>query len=82
MSDPFLQLNGAQLMARLDALAKVSETPDALTRLYLTPAHAQGIALVGRWMREAGMTTRVDGTGSLRGTYKAALPDAPILVLG
>jgi len=82
MSDPFFQLEGTQLMARIDALAKVSETPDALTRLYLTPAHAEGVALVGRWMREAGMTARIDGTGSLRGTYKAATPDAPILVLG
>eukprot|EP01037_Dinobryon_pediforme_P007672 gene7673-7733_t len=69
-------------MARIDALNKVSETSDNLTRLYLTPAHAQGVALVGRWMREAGMTTRVDGAGSLRGTYKAATPDAPVLVLG
>jgi len=82
MNDPFFQLNGTQLMARIDALAKVSEVPDALTRIYLTPAHKQGVALVESWMREAGMLTRVDGTGSLRGTYKAATPDAPVLVLG
>ena len=76
------QLSGQALEARINALAKLSENPDNLTRIYLTNTHAQAIALVGRWMREAGMTTRVDGTGSLRGFYPCADPQAKTLVLG
>jgi len=43
-----------RVMARADALAAISETPDALTRVYLSTQHLQANQLVGEWMRQAG----------------------------
>lgn len=39
-----------RVMARADALAAISETPDALTRVYLSAQHLQANQLVGQWM--------------------------------
>ena len=36
-----------RVMARADALAAISETPDALTRVYLSAQHLQANQLVG-----------------------------------
>ncbi|VFS18218.1 Uncharacterised protein [Serratia liquefaciens] len=40
-------------MARADRLAALSETADALTRVYLSPEHLQANQLVGQWMQAA-----------------------------
>lgn len=69
-------------MQRLDALAEISESPDMLTRRYLTRQHAAANALVRGWMRQAGMTTRMDDAGNIIGRYEAARPGASALVLG
>lgn len=75
-------LSGERLMTRIEALAAVSDHPDHLTRLYLSPSHVKAVPLVCKWMREAGMTVRLDGAGTLHGTYASSTPDAPLLVLG
>ena len=53
------------VMERCDALSHISEEPDRLTRRFATPAMRQVNELVTSWMREAGMTTRVDNIGNL-----------------
>ena len=42
-----------RVMARADRLAALSETADALTRVYLSPEHLQANQLVGQWMQAA-----------------------------
>ena len=39
---------GAEIMSRIDDLAAVSESPDGLSRQYLTPEHRRANDLVGR----------------------------------
>ncbi|TNC07801.1 allantoate amidohydrolase [Methylobacterium terricola] len=73
---------GAGVMARLDALARASAEPDALTRLYLTPAHDAAGRQVTGWMEEAGMAVRRDAAATVIGRYEAAFPGAPTLLLG
>ena len=68
---------GARLMRRLDALACFSSEPDALTRLYLTPEHKAAAAVVGDWMRAAGMRVRMDAAGTVAGLYEGEYPQAP-----
>ncbi|MDN7202720.1 Zn-dependent hydrolase, partial [Klebsiella pneumoniae] len=41
----------SRVMARADRLAALSETADALTRVYLSPEHLQANQLVGQWMQ-------------------------------
>lgn len=73
---------GAALMARLDELAQCTDEPGRLTRLFLSPAHRRAAALVESWMREAGMSARLDAAGTVRGRYEGASPDAPAVILG
>ena len=69
-------------MQRVRALAKISDEPGKITRLFASPAMRRANAAVGKWMRDAGMKTRVDPVGNLIGHYDGAGPDAKILLLG
>jgi allantoate deiminase len=73
---------GPALMARLDELARFSDEPDRLTRLYLSPAHRRAMAQVAAWMTEAGMATRIDAVGNVVGRYEGSGPDAPAVLIG
>lgn len=73
---------GAEIMARANALALVSEVPGQLTRRYLTPEHARANTLVGDWMSDAGMTVRIDAVGNVVGRYEAKAPGRPALFIG
>lgn len=72
----------ARVMARCDRLAEISETPGMLTRVYLSPEHMQANALVGEWMREAGMRVWQDGVGNICGRYEGLETGAQALLLG
>ncbi|WP_312837230.1 Zn-dependent hydrolase, partial [Pantoea sp.] len=76
------QAAAARVMARCDALAAISETPDALTRVYLSPEQMRANARVGEWMRAAGMRVWQDAVGNICGRYEGREPDAPALLLG
>lgn len=71
-----------RVMARADALAAISETPDALTRVYLSAQHLQANQLVGEWMRQAGMTVWQDSVGNICGRYEGAQEGALAVLLG
>ena len=75
-------LDGAGLMARLDQLAELSERPDMLVRRCLTPEHARANALVGEWMRAAGMDVWTDAIGNVIGRYEGTAPGLPALLIG
>ncbi|KLP55255.1 allantoate amidohydrolase [Enterobacter genomosp. O] len=71
-----------RVMARADALAAISETPDALTRVYLSAQHLQANQLVGEWMRQAGMTVWQDSVGNICGRYEGQQEGAKAVLLG
>ncbi|WP_421697328.1 allantoate amidohydrolase [Ancylobacter sp.] len=73
---------GAALMARLDELARYSDEPGRLTRLYLSPAHRSAARVVAGWMEEAGMSVHMDAVGNVVGRYPGQSADAPVLLLG
>jgi allantoate deiminase len=75
-------LMGAAIVDRLTKLAAVSDEKGGLTRLYLSPAHRKAADLVLKWMREAGMSARIDAVGSVIGRYEADRPNARTLILG
>ncbi|UDJ80693.1 allantoate amidohydrolase [Kosakonia oryzae] len=72
----------ARVMARADELAAISETPDALTRVYLSAQHLQANQRVAEWMRQAGMLVWQDSVGNICGRYEAAQEGAPAVLLG
>lgn len=78
-----MPMNDAQkIRRRLDQLARISDEPGGITRLFGSPAMRRANELVGRWMRAAGMKTRVDAVGNLIGHYAGKTPAAKILLLG
>lgn len=78
--------NGARLWARLQALARVGAVPDdqggGLVRPAYGAAHAEAVALVAGWMREAGLAVGRDEAGNLIGTWAGSDPAAPAIGLG
>ena len=73
---------GSLIKDRVDALARFSEDPENLTRLYLTPAHRSAAEAVMDWMLAAGMTARIDAIGNVVGRYEGQAPGAPALLTG
>jgi len=73
---------GEAIASRLAELAKVSDEEGRLTRLYLGPGHRQAADLIAKWMREAGMTPRIDALGSVVGRYRPREGGGRTLILG
>lgn len=72
----------ADLLRRINELAAISEEPGVVTRTFGTPAFVRGRDLVQSWMQQAGLETRVDNIGNLRGRLACARPDAQTFVIG
>jgi allantoate deiminase len=73
---------GPALMAKLDALATISEIPGQLTRRYLSRAHVASTRQVQAWMQQAGMSAHVDPLANVVGRYEGTTPKARALLLG
>jgi allantoate deiminase len=75
-------LDPARIMERCDALARHSELPGGLTRVFLSPqARAATDAVLG-WMRDAGMQAKLDAIGNATGRYEGDRPRLACLMLG
>jgi amidase, hydantoinase/carbamoylase family len=66
------------VVKRIEALGKISDDPNSLTRIFCSPAMRRANALVASWMRQAGMRVRTDAIGNLIGHYPAAPPEPKI----
>lgn len=75
-------LSAQQILKRCDELARCSESPDHLTRVYLSPELRAASALTLAWMREAGMHAGLDAIGNVVGRYEGSTPGLPALLLG
>src|SRR3954468_20223611 len=75
-------LLGAEIVRRINALAAISETPENLTRVFLSPQLRTAADLLLSWIREAGMSARLDAIGNVCGRYEGERPGLPCLMLG
>jgi allantoate deiminase len=73
---------GEAISNRLLELAALSDESGRLTRPYLGPAHRRATDLVAYWMRDAGMSVRVDPMASVVGRYEASDGGTQTLMLG
>lgn len=73
---------GETIVRRINELAAISAASDNLTRIYLTKELRQAADLILGWMREAGMSARIDAIGNVCGRYEGDRPGAPCLMLG
>ena len=77
-----VQSSGRRIWDRCEALAQCSEETGTLTRVFLSPEQRAANALVQGWMREAGMSARLDAIGNVVGRYEGNAAGAPCLMLG
>ena len=73
---------GDEIVARIEELGKISETPEHLTRIFLTKEHRAAADLILSWMRDAGMRAHLDAIGNVCGRTEGARPGLPCLMLG
>ena len=73
---------GNEIAGRIHQLAAISETPDNLTRIFLSPEHKTAAGLLLSWMRDAGMRAHLDAIGNVCGRYEGERPGLPCLMLG
>ena len=77
-----MPLDASRIYDRCQQLARHSELPDGLTRVFLSREQRAANDLVLGWMREAGMQARLDAIGNCVGRYEGASPGLPSLMLG
>ena len=75
-------LDPARIMERCDALARHSELPGGLTRVFLSPQARAATDKVLGWMREAGMQAKLDAIGNAAARYEGDRPGLACLMLG
>jgi allantoate deiminase len=75
-------LDPGRIMARCEALARHSELPGGLTRVFLSPEQRAATDKVLGWMREAGMQAKLDAIGNAAGRYEGNRAGLPCLMLG
>jgi allantoate deiminase len=73
---------GDEIVGRIDELASISETPEHLTRIFLTREHRAAAELILSWMHDAGMGAHLDAIGNVCGRYEGERPGLPCLMLG
>ena len=73
---------GDEIVARINQLGAISETPEHLARIFLTPEHRVAAELILSWMRESGMRAHLDAIGNVCGRYEGEKPNLPCLMLG
>jgi allantoate deiminase len=72
---------GARALAIVNDLARFSDAPDKLTRLYLSNAHRDAANHVLDLMRQLGMRAHIDALGSVQGRWEGLNLDAPALMI-
>lgn len=75
---------GATALARCEYLRgrPFSDEPGMLFRPFLGAGHAAALPVLAGWMRDAGMTIRLDAAGNLIGRYEGRRDGAPALLIG
>jgi allantoate deiminase len=79
---PSIAPSAARILERCDVLARCSEQADGLTRVYLSAEQRAANEHVMSWMREAGMSARLDAVGNVVGRYEGKRTGLPCLMLG
>jgi allantoate deiminase len=73
---------GDEIVERINRLGNISETPEHLARIFLTPEHRAAADLILTWMHDAGMRAHLDAIGNVCGRYEGDRPGLPCLMLG
>ena len=73
---------GDEIVSRVGQLGAISETPEHLARVFLSPEHRKAADLILSWMQSAGMRAELDAIGNVCGRYEGEVAGLPCLMLG
>jgi len=73
---------GDEIVSRINQLGAISETPQHLARIFLSPEHRLAADLILPWMAAAGMAAHLDAIGNVCGRYEGERLGLPCLMLG
>lgn len=73
---------GTRILDLADRLAQYSESSDALTCTFMTPAHRAVAAELQATMGRAGMNVHIDGVGNVVGRCPGRQPEAGTMIVG
>ncbi|WPV66975.1 allantoate amidohydrolase [Chitinophaga sp. LS1] len=73
-------MSTATILARIEELAAISEDSSCLTRTFGSIAFIKASQVIMGWMQEAGLSTRIDNIGNVRGRLVSKDPEARTLV--
>ncbi|WP_162126658.1 M20 family metallo-hydrolase [Flavobacterium phycosphaerae] len=78
-----MKINSSRLQQHFEAMSLIGKIGETGT---CRPAHTelekQGFEIAGSWMKEAGMSVRIDNFGNLIGRLEGKNPDLPVLMMG
>jgi allantoate deiminase len=76
-------INASRLQEHFEAMSEIGRIGETGTcRPTMTKLERQAFDVAANWMREAGMTTRMDNFGNLIGRLEGSDPSLPILMMG
>lgn len=70
-----------QVLARINELALISEDETCITRTFGTTQFIEGSDRILSWMQQAGLATRIDNIGNVRGILASNRPNAKTFVI-
>ena len=78
-----MKVNATRLQQHFEAMSLIGKIGETGT---CRPAHTalekEGFQIAASWMKEAGMTTRIDNFGNLIGRLEGKNPSLPVLMMG
>ena len=78
-----MKINATRLQQHFEAMSLIGKIGETGTcRPTLTPLEKEAFELAGSWMKDAGMTTRIDNFGNLIGHLKGKDDSLPVLMMG
>lgn len=78
-----MKINANRLKQHFESMSLIGKIGETGTcRPAHSPEEKQAFELATSWMKEAGMTTRIDNFGNLIGTLKGKRPELPVLMMG
>ncbi|MBZ8182371.1 Zn-dependent hydrolase [Oscillatoria salina] len=76
-------VNQERLQQSIETLAEIGQTPQGgVQRLAYSLEDLQARHLIQGWMKEAGMSVRIDAAGNIIGRYPGKFPEMPALATG
>ena len=75
------QERAERIFTRINELAAITEEPGMVTRTFGSDAFIKASKKVFLWMTDAGLETRIDNIGNVRGLLKSSVEDAKTFII-